>query len=73
LAGVDVEKLFSEAQLADDNKIVAALEKRLLQSKLKLEQEQVLRDFLKAQGERDNNVLRDAIRLVMSTPDYQLT
>jgi hypothetical protein len=45
----------------------------LLQSKLKAKQEKVLRDFLDNEGDLTNDSIRNAIRLVMSTPEYQLT
>jgi uncharacterized protein (DUF1800 family) len=73
LAGVDVEKLFTEPERGDKEALVAALEKRLLQSKLKPKQEKVLWDFLDNEGELTNDSIRNAIRLVMSTPEYQLT
>ena len=73
LAGVDVEKLFTERERTDKEMLVAALEKRLLQSKLKPKQEKVLRDFLDNAGELNDESIRNAIRLVMSTPEYQLT
>jgi hypothetical protein len=49
------------------------LEKRLLQDKLKPKQEKVLRDFLDSKKELSNDTILNAIRLVMSTPEYQLT
>lgn len=73
LAGVDVEKLFTENERTDKDALVAALEKRLLQSKLKPKQEKVLRDFLANEGELTSESVRNAIRLVMCTPEYQLT
>src|SRR5204863_7405552 len=44
--GVNVEKLFTEQERADKERLIAALEKRLLQAKLKPKQEQSLRDYL---------------------------
>jgi uncharacterized protein (DUF1800 family) len=73
LGAVDVEKLFTEKDRANQNALVAALEKRLLQGKLKPDQEKTLRDFLDAHQELTNEHIRSAIRLVMSTPEYQLT
>ncbi|HWX21555.1 MAG TPA: DUF1800 domain-containing protein [Candidatus Binatia bacterium] len=71
--GADVEKLFTEKERSDKEALVAALEKRFLQSKLKPRQEGVLRDYLAEHPELDDDALRNAIRLVMSTPEYQLT
>jgi hypothetical protein len=53
--------------------LIAALEKRLLQSKLQPNQDKALRDFLQAQPAMNDEALRNALRLVMSTPEYQLT
>ena len=46
---------------------------RLLQDKLKRRQEKVLRDFLDSKKDLSNDTILNAIRLVMSTPEYQLT
>jgi hypothetical protein len=43
-----------------------------LQAPLKSDQEQALRDFLNSRGELNDEDIRVAIRLVMSTPDYQV-
>jgi uncharacterized protein (DUF1800 family) len=72
VGGVDVEKLFTAQERSDKDLLVAALERRLLQSKLKPSREKVLRDYLAKEGELDRQVIRNAIRLVMSTPEYQL-
>jgi len=73
IGGVDPEKLFTQEQWADKEALIAALEKRLLQGKLKPLQEKTLRDYLAEQGELRPGHVRDAIRLVMATPEYQLT
>jgi uncharacterized protein (DUF1800 family) len=73
LEHVDVERILTEAERSDKNKLVAALEKRLLQSKLRGKQEQTLRDYLDSQAELNDKVILDAVRLMMSTPEYQLT
>jgi len=70
---VNIEKVLTEKERTDKNALVAALEKRLLQSKLKPKQEQALRDYLDSQGELDEGDILGAIRLVMSTPEYQVT
>ena len=49
------------------------MEKRLLQDKLKPKQEKVLCDFLDSKNELNNDTILNAIRLVMSTPEYQLS
>ncbi len=73
LGGVNVEKILTREERADKTLLLAALEKRLLQSKLNEKQEQALREYLEAKGELDETRIRGAIRLIMSTPEYQLT
>jgi len=70
---VDVSRLFTQEERTNKELLIPALEKRLLQDKLKPKQEKVLRDFLDSKSELNINTILDAIRLVMSTPEYQLT
>lgn len=70
---VDVAKLFNEEERTNKEALIPALERRLLQGKLKPRQEKVLRDFLDSKKELNNDTILNAIRLVMSTPEYQLT
>jgi uncharacterized protein (DUF1800 family) len=72
LAAVDVDKLFSESDRANKDAVIAALERRFLQSKLKPAQEKVLRNYLDAQSDLNDEAILHAIRLVMCTPEYQL-
>ncbi|HEX4263529.1 MAG TPA: DUF1800 domain-containing protein [Verrucomicrobiae bacterium] len=71
--GVDVEKIFTEQERSDKEMLIAALEKRLLQASLTSRQEHALREYLDGKNALDENDIRDAIRLVMCTPDYQVT
>ncbi|MBC8095550.1 MAG: DUF1800 domain-containing protein [Akkermansiaceae bacterium] len=71
--GVKVEKILTPEERADKDTLLAALEKRLLQTRLKGRQEETLREYLAAKGELDESEIRGAIRLIMSTPEYQLT
>jgi uncharacterized protein (DUF1800 family) len=73
MKGVEVDKVFPENERADKQTLIAALEKRLLQSKLKPKQEKALRDYLDSESSLADHVVLNAIRLVMSTPEYQLT
>jgi hypothetical protein len=73
VGSVDVTKLFSEEERTNKESLIPALERRLLQDKLKPKQEKVLRDFLDSKKELNNDAILNAIRLVMSTPEYQLT
>jgi hypothetical protein len=70
---VNVGKLLTEADRGDKTKLMAALEKRLLQAKFSAKQEKTLREYLDGQPALDDGVILNAIRLMMSTPEYQLT
>ncbi len=73
VGAVDVQKLFTEEEREHKDALLAALERRLLQGKLKSQQEEVLRQYLNSQPALDDSAIRHAIRLLMSTPEYQLT
>ena len=73
VGAVDVDKLFTPAQRAEVETLVGALEQRLLQGKLKPDQAKALRAYLEGQSELNEAAIQKAIRLVMSTPEYQLT
>ena len=73
VGGVEVTKLFTEDERSNIEALIPALEKRLLQGKLKSKQEKTLRDFLTSKKDLGNDTILNAIRLVMSTPEYQLT
>jgi hypothetical protein len=68
-----VEKILTPEERADKDQLIAALEKRLLQTTLKDKQQQAVRDYLNSKGDLDESEIRGAIRLIMSTPEYQLT
>ncbi len=73
LPRVDVSKILTAEDRADKNKLIGALEKRLLQAKLTSKQEKTLRDYLDGQTELNDDAILNTIRLMMSTPEYQLT
>ena len=73
MRGVDVDKLFTEKERTDAEALVPALERRLLQAKLTPGQDKVLREYLDGQPRLDEGAILNAIRLVMSTPEYQVT
>lgn len=73
LGGVNVEKILTSRERGDKEALVEALEIRLLQSKLKGKQETALREYLDSKGDLDEAEIRGVIRLIMSTPEYQLT
>ena len=69
---LDVASFLSDDDRSDKTKLVAALERRLIQGRLREKQEQTLRDYLDKQPVLDADVIRNTIRLMMSTPEYQL-
>ncbi len=73
MGGVNVEKILPPEERADKGTIVAALEHRLFQTSLKSDQEQALREFLNSKTKMTDADIITAIRLMMSTPDYQVT
>jgi hypothetical protein len=73
VGSVDVTRLFTPAERQDKQQLIAALQKRLLQTQLNPEQENVLRDFLNSRGDLDTDDILGAIRLVMATPEFQLS
>jgi uncharacterized protein (DUF1800 family) len=71
--GVDVTKIFTEEERNNKDLLAAALQKRLLQSTLEGSRKKTLREFLEGKTDLDESDIRDAIRLVMSTQEYQVT
>ena len=72
LGGVDLEKILTPEERASKDTLVASLQHRLLQSTLKGDQEQALREFLDSKEKLNDADILTAIRLVMSTPEYQV-
>lgn len=68
----DVAKIFSEEERSTKPKLVAALERRFIQGPLKERQKKALTDYLDGLGALDEEDILHAIRLVMSTPEFQL-
>ncbi len=74
LRPADVEQNYQRQTTArDDEAVIAALEKRFLQGRLTEKHRQVLRDYLEPRTDLDDQDIRHAIRLLMSTPEYQVT
>lgn len=73
IGGVDVEKILTPEERSDKGQLIASLQHRLLQSTLSNEQDRALRDFLNSRAKLNDNDVRNVIRLVMSTPEYQIT
>jgi len=72
MGGVEPDKIFTPAELASKTELVAALQRRLLQTTLSGEQEQTLSEFLNAKPQLTPDDILTVIRLVMSTPEYQV-
>lgn len=68
-----VATLFPSGDLSSVPKTVAALQTRFIQGPIKEQRLQSLRDYLQTLPAVNESSLRQAVRLVMSTPDYQLT
>jgi len=70
---VDITRILSAEERANKSALLAALEKRLLQGKLRPKQEAALVEYLEHRGTLDERDILETIRLLMSTPEYQLT
>jgi len=70
---VDAGRLFPAELRKDHDTFIAALGKRFLQTQMRQKQTTALREFLENEGEMDDEVVLNAVRLVMSTPEFQLT
>ena len=73
MGGVKVAKILTPEERADKTALVAALEHRLYQAALNSGQQQTLRDFLDAKTKLSDADIVTTIRLMMSTPEYQVT
>jgi len=73
LGGMNVEKVLTPGERDDKGTIVAALEMRLFQTSLNADQEQTLREFLEAKTKLTDADIITATRLMMSTPEFQVT
>ena len=73
IGGVDVDKILTHEERADKDRLVASLQHRLLQSTFSNKQDKALRDFLDSRPKLADADIRNVIRLVMSTPAYQVT
>jgi uncharacterized protein (DUF1800 family) len=73
MGGVDVEKILTPEERANNDAIVASLQHRLFQTALKKDQQEALQEFLDSKIKMSDADIVTAIRLMMSTPDYQVT
>jgi len=72
-APTNVSGLFSTIDLASTGSFLNALQQRFLNADLKPQRLEPLRDFLKTRSPIEEADIRKAIRLIMCTPEYQLT
>jgi uncharacterized protein (DUF1800 family) len=68
-----VTSLFSTAQLDSTDDFLAALQARFLNGTLRSQRLDSLHDFLRTRSPIEESDIRKSIRLLMSTPEYQLT
>ena len=73
MGGVNLGKILTPEERDYNDSIVASLEQRLFQTSLKKDQQEALSDFLDAKTKMSDADIVTAIRLMMSTPDYQVT
>ncbi|MFP6901238.1 MAG: DUF1800 domain-containing protein [Opitutales bacterium] len=73
IKALEIDKLVDRKDLGNHERLIATLEKRLLQDKLKEQQRGSLSEFLKGKKELDRDDVLQLVRLIMSTPQYQLT
>jgi hypothetical protein len=69
----DVAPLFTSTDLITPDSFLTALQARFLNSQLKENRLDSLNEFLKSRSPIEDSDIRKAIRLIMSTPEYQLT
>lgn len=73
VGGVDVNKILTPDERANKDLIVASIQHRLLQTGLSENQQQALHEFLDSRTQLTDADILTVIRLVMATPDYQVT
>lgn len=73
MGGVNPDKILTPDERTDKDKLVASLQHRLFQTTLNRDQQQTLHDFLDSKTKLTNPDIITAIRLMMSTPEYQVT
>jgi hypothetical protein len=73
LSPTDVSHLFTAADLATPESFLAALQSRFLNTDLRPQRLASFSEFLKSRTPLADADIRKAIRLIMCTPEYQLT
>ena len=72
-APTNVSGLFTTIDLAGADSFLSALQARFLNGELRPQRLDPLHDFLKTRSPIEEADIRKAIRLIMCTPEYQLT
>jgi hypothetical protein len=73
MGGVNVQKILTPEERADKDMIVASLQHRLFQTTLNTNQQAALQEFLDSKTKMSDADIAETIRLMMSTPEYQVT
>jgi uncharacterized protein (DUF1800 family) len=73
IAPADVIPLFTQVELSSPDQFLTALQARFLNGPLHPQRLQPLQDFLKTRQPLTDPDIRKCVRLIMSTPEYQLT
>ena len=73
IAPADVSGLFTTAELSAPDLFLEALQSRFLNDTIKPKRLASLQDFLKSRSPIEESDIRKSIRLIMCTPEYQLT
>jgi len=69
----EVSRLFDAMELSNPYSFLEALQARFLNTELAPQRLATLSDFLKTRSPLEEMDIRKAIRLIMCTPEYQLT
>ena len=72
MGGVNVEKILPPDERDDNKAIIASLQRRLFQTTLLPEQAAALQEFLDSKTKMSDADIATTIRLMMSTPEYQV-
>jgi hypothetical protein len=73
ISPANVMALFTQEELSSPENFLAALQSRFLNDTLRPARLDPIRDFLQTRSPLKEEDVRKAVRLVMSTPEYQLT
>ena len=73
IAPADVAALFNRSELSTPDNFLDALQDRFLNARLSTKRASSFADFLKSRSPIEESDIRKSIRLIMCTPEYQLT